>query len=471
MDYDLIIIGGGSAGLTAAAGAKALGAKVAIIEKAKMGGDCLNYGCVPSKTLIKSSKVANYIKHADKYGLGPVRSSFKFSKVTARVQKVISSIAKHESPDYLRKQGIDVLLGSAKFINNHTLELKGKQITAKKFIICTGSRPLIPPIEGLIGSGFLTNEEVFDIKKQPKALAVVGGGPIGCELALAFARLGTKVTIVQRGERLLPRDDMDVSDFITKRFKEEGITILTKADTKKVTKNRTTKELIIDHNGTMKKLKVEEILMAVGRKVNKEGLGLDDIGVKTGKGIIVDKYLRTSVKNIYAAGDCAGPYLFTHMAGYQAAIALRNALFWGKSAINYSSVPWVTYLDPEIAHVGKSETELKKEGTDYILLSAEFSDVDRAICEGDTKGFVKVMVNKKGKILGATLVGTGVGEQLPLYTLAIKKGMNVGTLYGIIYSYPTMSEVSRKIGGQWYGRKLTPFRKKLLKGLFRLRGE
>jgi len=465
--YDLIIIGGGSGGLSAAAGAAKFGAKVALIEKNKMGGECLWTGCVPSKAIIRSAEVAHLLRTAKEFGLETGKTKFNFSKVINRVQKVIKNIEPHDSPKRFRKLGVDVFFGSPAFLNKHEIAVGKKILRGKKFIISTGSRPYEFPIPGLKEAGYLTNENIFTNKKFPKTFLVIGGGPIGAEMAQAFARLGSKVHIFDRGEHILSKEDKDVSLVVEKVFKQEGINVLTKTEILKVGRKGKKKVIYFKHRGKKKSIAGDEILLAIGRAPNIEGLNLKGIGVKYDKRKIhVNARLQTSVSNIFAVGDVKGGYLFTHMASYEAGIALMNTLFKLPTKADYSIVPWATYVDPEVAHVGLQEYEAKDKGLDYLVLKHPFKDVDRAQTEGEIEGFVKVITDKKGHILGVTIVGPKAGELLAEYVLAIRKKLKIQDIFKTIHTYPTLSGINQQVAGKFYESKLTPRVKKWLQRIF-----
>ncbi|HEY9782630.1 MAG TPA: FAD-dependent oxidoreductase, partial [Leptolyngbyaceae cyanobacterium] len=408
VEYDLVVIGGGSAGLLAAGVAAALKAKVALIERDRLGGDCLWYGCVPSKSLIHASRVAYDVKHADRFGIYCKDPEIDFAKAIGHVQGVISTIQPHDSPERFEGLGVEVIFGSGKFIDRKTFEVNNRQLKARAFIIATGSRPAKLPIPGLESAGYITNEEVFSITERPESLAIIGGGPIGCELGQAFSRLGTKVTIIASRDRLLPKEDPEAVEVIHQQFTSEGIRFLLNTKAEKV-------EVVDDKKYIWaggEKIVADEILVAAGRQPNVETLNLDAAGVKMGKkGIEVNNKLQTSNPRIYACGDVIGGYQFTHVAGYQANVALKNALFLPIFKAEDRVIPWATFTDPELARVGLTEQEARERyGNDIYIIKQEFAEVDRAQAEAATAGFAKIIVRRNGEILGAHMVGAAAGE-------------------------------------------------------------
>ncbi|PIR22262.1 MAG: pyridine nucleotide-disulfide oxidoreductase, partial [Deltaproteobacteria bacterium CG11_big_fil_rev_8_21_14_0_20_45_16] len=398
-DYDLIVIGGGAAGLVAATGGASLGAKTALIEKNKLGGDCTWYGCVPSKTLLKSAQVFSLVKRIKEFGIS-VETDIKLdgSLVMEHVRNVIKKISEHHPPEVFEKRGIKMLFGAPKFLDSNTIDLNGYKISAKRFILASGSHPMVPPIDGLKGIDYLTNENVFDIKVLPKSLAVLGGGPIGMELSLAFARLGVEVSIIEMADRLMIKEDKEIADVLVREFKRIGIKIYTGQKAVKFTRETDLSVVTLeDKDKKQSTVKAEKVLVAVGRAANVQGLDLEKAGVKySNRGVEVDVTLRTSTKNIYACGDVAGPYQFSHMAEYQAVIAVGNALFPFKRKVNYDAVPWCTFTDPEVARVGLTEDEAMAKYTDIKFYRSLYSGNDRAVTDIEEKGLAKVITDKKG---------------------------------------------------------------------------
>lgn len=441
--YDIVIIGGGSAGLVVASAAAQLKAKVALVERHKLGGDCLWFGCVPSKSLIHASRVAYQVKNAARFGIYTEPPEIEFAKVTGHVQQVIANIQPHDSPERFRGLGVEVIFGEGKFIDKKTFEVDGQQLTARAFVIATGSRPAIPSVEGLHSADFLTNEKVFDLKERPNSLVIIGAGPIGCELGQAFSRLGSNVTIISSKSHILPKEEPEAALVVQKQFESEGINILKEVRAEKVEVVDGKKQVTAGG----KNIIVDEILVAGGRLPNVESLNLEVAGVEVGKpGIIVNDKLQTTNSKIYACGDVIGGYQFTHVAGYEAVVALTNALFFPISKVNYRVIPWATFTDPELARVGLTETQAKERyGDDVCVLKQPFSGVDRAQAEAATTGFGKIITKGNGEILGAHLVGISAGELIHEIVLAMSHKLPVSALTGI-HVYPTLSEVNSKAG-------------------------
>ena len=441
--YDIVIIGGGSAGLVVASAAAQLKAKVALVERNKLGGDCLWFGCVPSKSLIHASRVAYQVKNAARFGIYTQPPEIEFAKVTGHVQQVIANIQPHDSPERFRGLGVEVIFGEGKFIDKKTFEVDGQQLTARAFVIATGSRPAIPSVEGLHSADFLTNEKVFDLKERPNSLVIIGAGPIGCELGQAFSRLGSNVTIISSKSHILPKEEPEAALVVQKQFESEGINILKEVRAEKVEVVDGKKQVTAGG----KNIIVDEILVAGGRLPNIESLNLEVAGVEVGKpGIIVNEKLQTTNSKIYACGDVIGGYQFTHVAGYEAVVALTNALFFPISKVNYRVIPWATFTDPELARVGLTEKQAKERyGDDVCVLKQPFSGVDRAQAEAATTGFGKIITKGNGEILGAHLVGISAGELIHEIVLAMSHKLPVSALTGI-HVYPTLSEVNSKAG-------------------------
>lgn len=457
--YDLIVIGGGSAGLVAAGGAAILGAKVALVEKNLLGGDCLYTGCVPSKTLIKSARFVHHSRKAEKYGFQPVEPKFlndDFASITQRIQGVIKTIEQHDSPEVFEKMGVEIIFGAVRFLNPNEIEISLKDsnekcvLRAKRFCISTGSRPFTPPIDGLRDVGFITNEEIFEIEELPRRLVVLGAGAIGVELGQSFARLGSKVTIVETAERILNKEDEEVSALMENILKSEGVEILTNSKAVNARKSESgLKTITIESNGKTFEIEADEILAAVGRQPNIDGLDLEKTGVQFDeKRINTDDYLRTSQKHIFAAGDVTGHFQFTHMADYEAQIVVRNAFvpFPFKKKTDFRAVPWATFTEPEVARVGLTEREaLEKFGKDVKIYKINFTENDRAQAESQTEGFAKTITNK-GKIVGATLVGEHAGELIHEFVWAMKENLKVSDLNKIIRVYPTLAKITQAVG-------------------------
>jgi len=467
-DYDLIVIGGGAAGLVAATGGAALGAKTALIEKKELGGDCTWYGCIPSKSLLKSAQVFSLAKRFKEFGISAgAQNTYDPALVMFHVRDVIKKISAHHPAEVFEKKGIKVLFGTPKFINQNTIEFKGEKISAKRFIIASGSHPLVPPIDGLKDISYLTNENIFDLEVLPKSLAVLGGGPIGMELSLAFARLGVGVSIIEMFDRLMVREDKEIADVLVDEFKAEGIKIYTGKKAVRFLKDGGMVSITLeDKEKKQSVVKAEKVLVAVGRAANVQGLDLEKSGVKySNKGVEVDATLRTSAKNIYACGDVAGPYQFSHMAEYQAVIAVGNALLPFKRKVDYSAVPWCTFTDPEVARVGLTEDEARAKYKDIKVYRSPYSGNDRAVTDIEEKGLAKVIIDKKGYILGAHIAGANAGEIIHEYVLAKASKLKIGNLSSVIHIYPTLAQVVKRSADQYYIEMMNAA---WLKGFFRL---
>lgn len=465
--FHLIVIGGGSGGLVSAAGAAGLGAKVALLEKHKMGGDCLNTGCVPSKALIRSAKIIHDARTASRFGLPPHRFDVQLDSVLASVRAVQANLARHDSVERFTSLGVDVHRGEYRFISPRQISNGVEILEAKRFVIATGASPFVPPIPGLEQIPILTSDNVWELKTLPQNLIVLGGGPIGAELAQTFARLGSQVTLVEMADRLLIREDAEVSDLIRKRFEAEGMTVLLRTKAEQIDGGL----IVSDATGAKRKIAFDAILVAVGRSPNVNGLDLEIAGVLYDKkGIKVDPFLRTSAKHIYACGDVVGPYQFTHTADFQARLILRNALFPGKSKINYRIVPWCTFTEPEVARVGLNESEAKQKNVPHDLYSYSLGDLDRAVCDREPEGFIKVLTQKgTDQILGVTLVGSHAGDLLHELALAMQKGIGLKQVAAMIHVYPTLAEVSKRIADAYQRTRLTGGTKKWLRRYFRWR--
>lgn len=458
--YDLTIIGGGSAGLVLAVAGAKLGKRTALVEKHRIGGDCLWTGCVPSKALLKAAKVANYIRNAEKYGIGVQGNAPDWQHVMDYVrgtQRVIEE--EHDNPERFREMGVDVIFGDGHFEASDTFVVadtesgETRPLESKKFVISTGSRPVAPSIPGLETCDYLDSETVWELEEFPKRLLVVGAGPIGIELGQAFHRLGADVTIAQRSGRILTKEDVDVSEQMLRYLREEGITIRLNTNIVQVVQHQESTNVTFSdtENGTTEEM-FDKILIAAGRAPNVEGLGLDKIGVQVGsRGIEVNNRLQTRVRNIYAAGDVIGHYLFTHVAAFQAQLLLRNIFFPLSNAINYGVVPWTTFCDPEVARCGLTEAEAREKHGDVDVFTLDQHDVDRAVAEGETHGFSKVIATRwTGKILGVHLVGANAGEVVHEYVLAMQQGIPLRKLSGMIHVYPTHSSSTWRVAGKWF---------------------
>ena len=438
--YDLVIIGAGSAGLTAAGFAVQLGARTALVEKHRIGGDCTWTGCVPSKTLLKAAKVAHEMRTASLHGLSPVEPAVDLKQVMARVRAVVADVYQHESPESLRADGIDVFLGGARFRDPHTLAVGETTLTARRVLLATGARPYIPPVEGLDKVDYLTYENVWDLEVLPRHLIVAGGGPIGCEMAQAFRRLGAGVTLVGGTGRLLLNDEPDAAQVMANRFASEGIDLRFNAMIERAWQDQEGIHVVASGD----ELLCDALLVAVGRRPNLGDLGLEEAGITYSEhGIQVDDHLRTGQRHIYAAGDCLGGYQFTHYAGWQAFMAVRNALLPGATKGIADQVPWTTFTDPEVAHVGLTETQARDRFGDSVMTCEwPMEHVDRARAEGDTTGFVKLIHRQDGTLLGVTIVAGRAGEMINEWTIALDRGLKVGDLASSIHVYPTYSMAS-----------------------------
>jgi len=465
--YNLVVVGAGTAGLVTAVGAAGLGARVALVERDLMGGDCLNTGCVPSKALIRAARAWADVRDAESYGVEvPSGSKVNFPAVMDRMRRLRAGISKNDSVWRLRDLGVDVFLGGARFSGPETVEVAGKTLRFKKAVIATGARAAAPPIPGLAEAGYLTNETIFSLTELPRRLGVIGAGPIGCELAQAFARFGSQVFLVEAQHGILPNEDRDAAEIVLRSLLRDGITLLCCGGDLKVARTAEGKRLLVDSHGQHYDIPVDEILVGVGRRPNVEGLGLEAVGVTAEKtGVKVNDRLQTTNPRIYAAGDICSPYKFTHAADFQARIVIQNALFVGRARASALTIPWCTYTDPEIAHVGLYEREATARGIRIKAFVQELNDVDRAILDGETKGLVKMHVQAgTDKILGATVVARHAGEMLPEITLAMTHRLGLGKIGTTIHTYPTQAEAIRKIGDQYNRTRLTPFVKKLFQG-------
>lgn len=453
-DFNIIVIGAGAGGLVSSYIAAATRAKVALIEKNEMGGDCLNTGCVPSKALIKTAKVLSYAKRSKEFGIETISQSFTFKDVMKRVRSVIQEIAPHDSVERYTQLGVTCINGAAEIITPDTVRVGDKTYRARKLIVSTGARPIIPKIPGLEAAPFLTSDTLWNLEELPKRLVVLGGGPIGCELAQSFARLGSDVTIVEKAERLMTREDPEVSAHITEHFRREGITVLTGHEAVQFSQDGSDNTLIAKEAESEVSIPFDRVLLALGRRANTTGFGLENLGVKIRDNGTIDAnpFLQTSVKSIYVCGDVTGPYQFTHVAAHQAWYASVNALFapFKRFKVDYSIIPWTTFTDPEVARVGLNETEAKRDGIPFEKTVYGIDDLDRAITDGEATGMIKVLT-KPGtdKILGVTIVGAHAGDTLAEYVLAMKHGIGLNKILGTIHTYPTFAEANKYVAGEW----------------------
>jgi pyruvate/2-oxoglutarate dehydrogenase complex dihydrolipoamide dehydrogenase (E3) component len=470
--YNLVVVGGGTAGLVTAAGAAALGAKVALVERHLLGGDCLNVGCVPSKALISAARAAYDLKHFDRFGMASSPpSDIDFGQVMTRLQRLRAQLSSHDSAHRFRDElGVDLFFGQGEFISADTLSVAGKELSFKRAAICTGTRPAVPPVPGLADTGYLTNETVFSITTLPKRLAIIGGGPIGCELAQAFSRFGSSITIIDIAPQLLGREDTDAAILIQQVLQRHGIRLALDTSIRSVSRRGDDRLMVLEKGGGSEEIVIDEILVAAGRKPNVEGLGLEKAGVKfdTRQGVVVNERLQTTNRRIYAAGDICSPYKFTHMADAQARIVVANALFMARQKTTSLVIPWCTYTDPEVAHVGLYENEARNQGIDVTTLTVPLADVDRAVLNGESEGFARVHL-KRGSdtILGATIVARHAGEMINELSLAITAGLGLSSIGRTIHPYPTQAEAIRKLADLYNRSRLTPSISRILAGWFR----
>jgi pyruvate/2-oxoglutarate dehydrogenase complex dihydrolipoamide dehydrogenase (E3) component len=474
-DYDIGILGGGSAGLTVASGASQFGAKTLLVEKAKaLGGDCLHYGCVPSKTLIKTANVYHMVRNAPKYGLPDVVvKPVEFKDVASRIQSVISKIQKHDSEERFCQLGVKVEFGDAEFRDEHSIRIGGKTYSADKWLIATGSSPMVPPIEGLAETPHITNKEIFSLDCLPKSMIVIGAGPIAIEMAQAFNRLGTNVSVIQRSGQILSKEDKDMADDVMRVMEAEGVTfhmntaILSTSDL-----GAERKVVIKKQDGDTLSLKAEKILVALGRQANVEGLGLEGISLTYGnKGIPVDSRMRTNHGHIYAAGDVAGGYQFTHAAGYEGGVVLSNAVLHLPKKVDYTYLPWCTYTDPELASIGMNEKRAMEAGIEHSVWTEEFRSNDRSLTEGEETGRIKMILDKKANPLGIQILGPRAGDLLGEWVAVLNGGVKLSSLASAVHPYPTLSEINKRVVGNYFSGKIFSEKvKKTLKFFFHFKG-
>jgi pyruvate/2-oxoglutarate dehydrogenase complex dihydrolipoamide dehydrogenase (E3) component len=477
--YNVVVIGAGTAGLVTAAGTAGLGGRVALVERNKMGGDCLNYGCVPSKALIASARLIDRIRHAARWGLNEQEPQFEFETIFESMRSRRAEIAPHDSVERFESLGVDVFSGEASFVSPYEIVIGSQILRAKNFVIATGTRAGVPAIKGLRDVPFLTNETIFDeLRKKPDSMIVLGGGPIGCELGQAMSRLGVKITIIEVLEQILPKEDRDVADWAEMLLEAEGIQVLRSVEATWVSMrdDKVQFELLRKPRrrpeSEFRQIIADSLLISAGRVPNTGKLNLEAAGVKfSPRGIDVNAYLQTSQPHIYAAGDVVGPFQFTHTADAQARVVIRNILMPSqlfRQKMDYSAVPWCTYIDPEIARVGLNETEAKQKNISYDLISVQIKELDRAVVEREEHGFIKVLTaNGTDKILGVTIVATHAGDLLHEFVLAMKHGIGISQLATTIHAYPTFAELARKVGDHYNKKRLTPFAKRVFDWLYR----
>ena len=456
-DRNLVVIGGGSAGLVTAYIAAAVKAKVTLVEKHKLGGDCLNTGCVPSKALIRSAKFVSHITRSQEFGIQTAHAEFEFADVMQRVQAVIKTVEPHDSAERYTGLGVDVVQGSAKIVSPWEVDItredgSTQRLSTRSIVVATGASPFVPPIPGIDEVGYLTSDNVWALRELPRRLIVLGGGPIGSELTQAFARLGAKVTLVEMAPRLMMREDPEVSELVARRFRAEGVEVLLNHRARQFVIEHGEKILIAEHDGQDVRIPFDAVLVAVGRAANLKGFGLEELGIPTGRTVDTNEFLQTNYPNIYAAGDVAGPFQFTHTAAHQAWYAAVNALFdpIKKFKADYSVIPWATFVEPEVARVGLNELEAKEKGIPCEVTTYDLDDLDRAIADSEAHGFVKVLtVPGKDRILGVTIVGEHAGDLIAEYVLAMKQGIGLNKILGTIHIYPTLAEANKYVAGNW----------------------
>ena len=460
-DRNMVVIGAGAGGLVTSYIAAAVKAKVTLIEAGEMGGDCLNYGCVPSKAIIKSAKIAEQIRNAHHYGLEDTTPQFSFKKVMERVHQVVADVAPHDSVERYTDLGVEVEKGYAKILDPWTVQITyadgtTKKLTTRSIVIATGARPFVPPLPGIEETGYVTSDTLWNefakLEQAPKKLVVLGGGPIGSELAQSFARLGSNVTQIEMAERIMIKEDLEVSEFATESLQESGVNILTSHQALRCEIKDGKKFIIVKHNEQEIEIEYDQLLCAVGRSARLTGYGLEELGIETNRTIVTNEYLETLYPNIFAAGDIVGPYQFTHVAAHQGWYAAVNGLFGNlkKFKVDYRVIPWTTFIDPEVARVGINEAEAKERGIDYEITRFDFEELDRAITDSATKGFIKVITPKgKDKILGVTIVSEHAGDLIAEFVLAMKHGLGLNKILGTIHSYPTWAEGNKYAAGEW----------------------
>jgi dihydrolipoamide dehydrogenase len=477
-DYDVLVLGGGAAGLSAAGIATNLGAKTLMVEREKLGGDCTWTGCVPSKTLLKAAKVVHQARTASRYGLTDTEMEVDFQGVMEHVRSVRQEVYEDaDAPEIFEDMGIDVRHGTAHFVDGHTVAIRGadgnrQQVTGRFIVIATGASAFIPPIDGIDQVPVLTNEDLFDLEELPDRLAIVGGGPIGTEMAQAFSRLGSEVTVIDMADGILQNDDPELSGRLRGILEDEGVRYVLNAQVEGVTASNGTVAVAAEQDGSSVTVEADRLLLATGRTANVDGLNLDAAGIETSRrGITVDDRCRTNQTHIYAVGDVTGRYQFTHMSGHMAKVAVTNAILKMPSTIDSDHVPWVTYTEPELAHVGARESDLEESDVSHRTYRFPFSKLDRAITEGETEGLIKVHVKDlTGKILGASVLGAHAGELITSFAIAMRNGVTLRNIGDTIHPYPAWGEGVRRVADQWYVQKQSPTITRALKTVFGYRG-
>lgn len=473
-DYDLIVIGAGTAGLVSAAGGASLGAKVALVERDKMGGECLNYGCVPTKALIKSAKVASLMRRAPEFGVEEVPVEVDSRAVMARMRGIVEKAGQPDSPERFRKLGVDVYIGEeATFTGERELSVGGERLRGRSVLVATGSHATPVPIDGLDDAGYLDNVSVLGLEKLPQSMVIVGSGPIGTEFAQMFTRLGCRVELLSSSPNPLPKDDEEVTDALRGYLEADGVSFHGgfRAEAVRLENGEKVVTARNKKSGDTVEVRGEELLIAAGRAPTVDGLGFEKAGIEVGDGsLVVDERLRTTAEGVYAAGDIVGGPLFTHAADYQAKIALQNALFPVKQKVDYRAMPWTTFTDPEVARVGLTEREAREEREDVKVFRHPFSKLDRAICDGETEGFVKLVTDGRGKLLGGHIVGSDAGNYIGEVVLALRKNLSVGDLSQTVHVYPTLSEGVKHAADNYYRERLfSGPNRKLLDAYFAMR--
>ncbi len=462
--YNLVVVGAGTAGLVTAAGAAGLGAKVALVERGLMGGDCLNVGCVPSKAIISAARRATAVRDAKSFGVYTNDARIDFAEIMQRMRQLRASISPHDSASRFRDLGIDVFFGQGTFTGSNSLDVSGQTLKFKRAVIATGARAAELPIPGLQQTGYLTNETLFSLTELPPRLIVIGGGPIGCEMAQSFARLGSRVTLIERSSHIMPREERDAAELVQSEMIRDGVEFVFDSEVARVEKRGSEKIVVIRNAWHEREITGDEILVAIGRKPNLDGLGLEAVGVVSdpSRGVEVNDFLQTTNPNIYAAGDICSKYKFTHAADFLARIVIQNSLFMGRAKASRLIIPWCTYTSPEVAHVGISPSEAAEQGVELTIFTQPLTGVDRAILDGEDNGFMRAYCREgTDKILGATIVAAHAGDLISEITLAIKHKIGLKNIASTIHPYPTQADAIRKLGDQYSRSRLTPFVKSL----------